>query len=104
MCVDSLLTLIVTRSSLPDFSSRVRIWLYLKSHQRWSPPSLWWWVGLATLCVQGSEWPSVHQPPGSSYVSDTALYLDRTVNDWFCAVILVSSVVLRMSLLFCILK
>jgi len=19
---------------------------------------LWWWVGLATLCVQGSEWPS----------------------------------------------
>jgi len=18
---------------------------------------LWWWVGLATLCVQGSEWP-----------------------------------------------
>jgi len=19
---------------------------------------LWWWVGLAKLCVQGSEWPS----------------------------------------------
>jgi len=19
---------------------------------------LWWWVGLATLCVQGSKWPS----------------------------------------------
>jgi len=26
-------------------------------YQWWSSP--WWWVGLVTLCVQGSEWPSI---------------------------------------------
>jgi len=55
MFIDSLLfNLIVMRSKLSDFSSQYSH--LTKSHQRWSP--LWWWVDLAKLCVQGSEWPS----------------------------------------------
>jgi len=98
-------------------------------HQRWFPPVV---VGGPVVvvggpCLQGS------QPPGSSYVSDTAIFYSRMIVqsffrvvcsfasfrsnytivvlkfrpplfDCLCAVIQVSSVVLRMSLLFSILK
>jgi len=47
------------RSNLPDFLS------VFASDCTVSPTkdgrSLWWWVGLATLCVQESEWPSPSQ-------------------------------------------
>jgi len=48
----------VTRSNLHDF-----FFISVFAPDCTSSPSkdarpLWWWVGLATPCMQGSEWPS----------------------------------------------
>jgi len=48
----------------PCFNSVFASDLHLKSHK-------WWWADLATLCL--------NQPPGSSYVSDTALFQPRII-------------------------
>jgi len=58
------------RSNYPTFHLSVRIWLHFKSHQRWSPPVV---VGGPLRRSAFRVWNG-HHPPGSSYVSDTALF------------------------------
>jgi len=72
MCVDSLLLKFYS-----DEKQLIRLFISVFASDCTLSPTkngrpLWGWMGLATLCVQRSEWPSTSR--GSSYVSDTALF------------------------------
>jgi len=71
MCVDSLLL----KFNI-DEKQFIRLFIsVIASDCTLSPTKdgrhLWWWAGLATLCDQGSEWPSTSRV---IYVSDTSLF------------------------------
>jgi len=59
------------RSNLPDFSSQCSNLTACQVPTMVTGHPVWWWVGLATLAYSDRN---DHQPSGSSYVGDTALF------------------------------